>query len=60
MPRRAALPCERDETERTKDADEIFLFTPNPFAMAERLGVETQGESSRKSGENDETDVDQV
>jgi hypothetical protein len=38
----------------------IFLLYPNPFAAAERLEIETQEESSRKSGENDETDVDQV
>jgi hypothetical protein len=46
--------------ELIKDAAQIFLLYPNPFTMAERLGIETQVVEKSGHGENDETDVDQV
>jgi hypothetical protein len=56
MPRRLARL--RKETKRSgqRMRPKISLFAPNPFAVAERLGIGTQ----ISHGENDETEVDQV
>jgi hypothetical protein len=40
VPRCAAL-SRQDDAGAAKDAAQIFYFRPNPFGIAERLGVET-------------------
>jgi hypothetical protein len=51
-----------DEAKRTKDAVGIFLFSLNPFARGQRLGVGMQGQATENQvmENTDATQINQV